>query len=127
MSIYILLIILLVIDRLVAILNSLIFKIKYTPLIINSGINKTHQKFVGYYIAVMSSFIMVFVLISIFVNSPYEKVFDPYPYWTFIFVMGLIAQQIIFELKFIKEGKQYKATWIRGFVHVVLLLNFVFY
>lgn len=126
MSIYISLIILLVIDRLVAIITSKIFEINYVPLLINSAINKIQQKFIGNYITIMFLIMMFLVLVSIFVNPPYEKVFDPYPYWVFIFVIGFIVQQIIFELKFIKEGKQYKATWIRGFVDVVILLSFLF-
>ena len=126
MSIYIFLIILLVIDRFIAILNSFIFKIKYIPLIINSGINKSHQKFVGYYITIMILLMMFLILVSIFVNPPYEKVFDLYPYWVFIFVIGFIVQQIIFELKLIKEKNVHKATWIRGGIHGVLLLSFLF-
>ena len=125
MSIYIILITLLVIDRLVAIFTSKIFKIKYVPLLINSAINKVHQKFIGNYIITMSLIMMFLVRISIFVNSPYEKVFDPYPYWVFIFVIGFIVQQIIFELKF-KEKNVHKATWIRGGIHGVLLLSFLF-
>lgn len=126
MSIYILLIILLVIDRLIAIITSKTFEINYVPLLINSAINKIHQKFIGNYIITMSLIMIFLVLISIFVNSPYEKVFDPYPYWVFIFVIGFIVQQIIFELKF-KEKNVHKATWIRGVIHGVLLLSFVFY
>lgn len=125
MSIYIISIILLITDRLIAFLNTVIFKINYVPLIINAGLNKTHRKFVSYYIIIMIILMMILVLISIFVNSPTDKVFDPYPYWFFIFLIGFIWQQIFFEMKFIKESKQFNFTLTRGFINFVVLLFFL--
>lgn len=64
---------------------------------------------------------IVCVLVSAIVNSPTEKRFDPYPYWLFIFIVGLLVQQIFFEMKY----EQSKAPLIRGIIDGLTLVMLV--
>lgn len=95
-------------------------------MLINFGINKYHKKFVASFFIAMSILIMILVLINALISQPTEKTFDPYPYWVFAIIMGLIIQQVYFEIKLIKIPKQKTASLTRGFTSVLLFLFLLF-